>query len=126
MRQILVVVLVFWTVAAYGGEPMLILPPWEYDYYPDGGFVVFNANNRSDLVRMCGEHDSLPSCYAGKGPGPNGRKCVIFMLPRDEIEALGYNYDALKRHEFGHCNGWPKSHIGARSYRPFWLPDGHF
>jgi len=33
----------------------------------------------------------------------------------DQLPAMGYDYDDVKRHEFGHCNGWPKDHAGMRS-----------
>ena len=98
------------SLAAYG-DPQAILPPPEYDYYPPGGFRVLTVPTHSELVRMCGqEHEPFPSC-SGKDANAT---CVILMLQRDEIAALGYTYDAVKRHEFGHCNGWSKSHIGAR------------
>jgi hypothetical protein len=112
MQKILALTICLWTVAAYGEPaPQPILPPPEYDYYYPGGFVVFTVPTHSELVRMCGqEHEAFPSC-SGKDANAT---CVILMLQRDEIAALGYTYDAVKRHEFGHCNGWPKSHIGAR------------
>jgi hypothetical protein len=114
MRKILALMICLWTVAAYGEPPLPppILPPPEYDYYYPGGFVVFTLPSHAELVRMCGEgHDPFPSC---SGKDANGT-CVILALPRDEIAALGYTYDAVKRHEFGHCNGWPKNHPGARN-----------
>ena len=100
--------------AQAGGEPPLqaILPPPEYDYYPPGGFRVFTVPTHSELVRMCGqEHAPFPSCG---GRDKNG-VCIILALPRLEMPAMGYDYDDVKRHEFGHCNGWPKDHAGMRS-----------
>ena len=100
--------------AQAGGEPPLqaILPPPEYDYYPPGGFRVLTVPTRSELVRMCGqEHAPFPSCG---GRDKNG-VCIILALPRLEMPAMGYDYDDVKRHEFGHCNGWPKDHAGMRS-----------
>jgi hypothetical protein len=32
------------------------------------------------------------------------------------MPAMGYDYDDVKRHEFGHCNGWPKDHAGMRAF----------
>ena len=98
-------------LAAYG-DPQAILPPPEYDYYPPGGFRVFTVPTHSELVRMCGqEHAPFPSCG---GRDKNG-VCIILALPRLEMPAMGYDYDDVKRHEFGHCNGWPKDHAGMRS-----------
>ena len=89
---------------AHAGETLSkpILPPPEYDYYYPGGFDVFTVPTHSELVRMCGEeHEPFPSC---SGKDPDGR-CIILALPRDEMLALGYVYDDVKRHEFAHCNG---------------------
>ena len=98
-------------LGAYG-DPQAILPPPEYDYYPPGGFRVFTVPTHSELVRMCGqEHAPFPSCG---GRDKNG-VCIILALPRLEMPAMGYDYDDVKRHEFGHCNGWPKDHAGMRS-----------
>ena len=59
---------------------------------------------------MCGqEHEPFPSCSGKDEKGT----CVILALPREKIAAMGYTYDAVKRHEFGHCNGSPKT-IAAR------------
>jgi hypothetical protein len=89
-----------------------ILPSPEYDFYYPGGFVVFTVPTHSELVRMCGQkHEPFPSCSGKDAKGT----CVILALPRDEISALGYSYDAVKRHEFGHCNGWPADHPGMRA-----------
>jgi hypothetical protein len=113
MRKILALTICLWTVAAYGEPQQAILPPAEYDYYPPGGYRVFTVPTHSELVRMCGEgHAPFPSCLLGKDQ--NGA-CVILALPRLDMPALGYNYDDVKRHEFGHCNGWPKDHAGMRS-----------
>jgi hypothetical protein len=97
------------------GDPQAILPPPEYDYYPPGGFRVLTVPTHSELVRVCGqvgqEHAPFPSC----GRRDKNGVCIILALPRLEMPAMGYDYEDVKRHEFGHCNGWPKDHAGMRS-----------
>lgn len=35
------------------------------------------------------------------------RKCVVFLIDRP---AYGTTPRAVRRHEMGHCNGWPANH----------------
>ena len=41
--------------------------------------------------------------------------CTIHIVDDKVIRAAGYEPDVIRRHEIGHCNGWPADHRGARA-----------
>jgi hypothetical protein len=44
---------------------------------------------------------------------PTGRECLIILAPDADIVAAGQQPWAVRRHEIGHCNGWPADHAGS-------------
>jgi hypothetical protein len=41
-------------------------------------------------------------------------ECLVVIATDDILQRHGYTYEIVRRHEIGHCNGWPQSHVGAR------------
>jgi hypothetical protein len=44
--------------------------------------------------------------------------CHILIAPLKELQKSGYTLDTIRRHEIGHCNGWPGDHPGAPPSEP--------
>jgi hypothetical protein len=84
---------------------MLILePPAQYDH-PYHGQVIEQRLSLSQIIQLC--HGPAGSCaWVNKGV------CHI-ALPADEKD--GRLLALTRRHEIGHCNGWPGYH-----------PNGHW
>jgi hypothetical protein len=45
---------------------------------------------------------------------PEPGQCVVYLAERSP----GYSLEITRRHERGHCNGWPADHLGARPAGP--------
>lgn len=41
-------------------------------------------------------------------------QCNIYIASPQVIAGAGFTTEVVKRHEIGHCNGWPATHEGAR------------
>jgi hypothetical protein len=46
---------------------------------------------------------------------PRGALCLIIVAEDEILKDMGFEPDAVFRHERAHCNNWPQSH-----------PDAHF
>jgi hypothetical protein len=93
---------------------MTLLPPPQYDVPPPMA-VIEQVLPWSEVVRICagiaakwnGDADAQMLRRAGvqgcSGVAQDG-KCYVWRV----------DDDVVRRHEFAHCNGWPKDHPGGR------------
>jgi hypothetical protein len=42
----------------------------------------------------------------------NASERTIVLATDEIIKAAGWTSEIVRRHEFGHCNGWPADHRG--------------
>jgi hypothetical protein len=49
---------------------------------------------------------------------PSSNFCHVFIASDEILKAVGWTYETVRRHEIGHCNGWPADHRGARAAPP--------
>jgi hypothetical protein len=85
--------------------PML-LPPSQYDHPPQIP-VIEKVVPWNELQRLC--RASERPIYNGTGYGLWG--CAIVKDGKCYVARL--DVPGVKRHELGHCNGWPKDHPGG-------------
>ena len=86
------------------------LPPPEYDH-PYSGIVVTTVAKSLEHVReLCPIPNAKYGCAFRYGTG-----CLIVLAPDADIVAVGWTTELAKRHEIGHCNGWPANHPNART-----------
>jgi hypothetical protein len=89
------------------------LPPTQYDY-PYGGRLNVTTMASQEAVReRCPSTRGLPVALACSRH--NVTNCWIVIADDATITAAGVNPTIVRRHEIGHCNGWPSDHAGARS-----------
>ena len=109
------------TSAAAHAEPhtYYLIPPAEYDRPYKGELVVQIARDEDHVRELC------PRAVFSPRTGALGCMktrtedvyCRIVMAPDDVIKAAGFPPELVKRHEIGHCNGWPADHKGARAWQ---------
>lgn len=92
-------------------RPQAVLPPAEYDHPYKGIMVTTVAKDLEQLLSLCKKKErTLLACSYRYSTG-----CLVVLAKRERIEAAGFTVDIVKRHENGHCNGWPGLHPGART-----------
>lgn len=74
-------------------------PPAIYDYVPEGEVIEFLEDHET-LTRVCQSPNAL-ACTVIL-PNFKGDKCFIVLPKGTSISML----EALRRHEYAHCNGW--------------------
>ena len=94
-----------------------MLPPVEYDKPFGGKLEEVVVKSREEMDASCKRIGlSLPNVPLGCGKLLAADHCVIY-LARDEVNrSVGLTTDLVRRHEVGHCNGWPKEHPGGRHF----------
>ena len=94
-----------------------MLPPVEYDKPFGGKLEEVVVKSREEMDASCKRIGlSLPTVPLGCGKLLAADHCVIY-LARDEVNrSVGLTTDLVRRHEVGHCNGWPKEHPGGRHF----------
>jgi hypothetical protein len=107
--------------ASANAAPRAILPPPEYDhpYDTQGGRRLFDEV-RVDTVEALKErckHPFNPPSIPLACAFPMSWGYLIVMVTDDMIRAGGYEPEHIRRHEVGHCNGWPSHHPDTR-----WTP----
>ena len=102
-----------------------ILPPVRFDKPPFDGVDVTEqvVKSRAEIRKRCPDVKFEPgsdlACsrilrfYAATGE-VTAVSCTIHIVNDKVIRAAGYEPDNVRRHEIGHCNGWPADHRGAR------------
>src|SRR5262249_18266274 len=91
------------------GEQFPTIPPPEYDHLYDGELHVVGDLDLFTLHYIC-KKPAL-ACATHSEPG-YPRHCIIFLAREDEVTKRGHTMETLRRHEIGHCNGWPPEHPG--------------
>jgi hypothetical protein len=103
-------------------RPAWILPPPEYDHpYTEGPVWIRVVYSQADVRDKCEKArllDVALACGSSRylQSDPSVKACLITMASKDVIEAAGYTYEVVLRHEIGHCNGWPGDHPNARPW----------
>jgi len=89
--------------------PMLLqqrmLPPQELDHKYDGKLEIEHLPEKAIYAKCApaAKPNRSPPIACARRYGEN---CWIWIMHRDDIERLGWNYDFVMRHELAHCNGW--------------------
>jgi hypothetical protein len=105
-------------------EPNRILPPIEYDHPYGGELTIFQAKDQAQVRTMCPYAKFPPIGALGCAlRHPNGSQCWVILAPAADLVAAGYTTELAKRHEIGHCNGWPGDHGGALPYEEWGATD---
>jgi len=80
---------------------MMLAPPSQYDH-PYRGHVIEQRLSAAQIARLC-PGEACATVIKGV--------CHI-MLPNGEKDRRVIAL--MRRHEIGHCNGWPASHPNGR------------
>jgi len=106
-----------------------ILPPLEYDHPYKGKLTINVVRNAAEMEAACAGLPKIPGGRASCAEpstsrlmawlrGKEGRKvydsCVIHIRNDKDLRAMGWAPEIIRRHEIGHCNGWPGDHKGGR------------
>ena len=93
-------------------RPQAVFPPAEYDHPFDGPVTVTVVKDIETVNKICNNPQAYLGCAISMN---NGKVCSIIMVADDVIRARGWTPEIVKRHEIGHCNGWPALHPNART-----------
>lgn len=77
-------------------------PPAQYDH-PYRGPVIEKRLSQWDILKLC--HGPTSACSWVK----DGVCHVVLPLSEKDTRLLAL----MRRHEIGHCNGWPPDHRGG-------------
>lgn len=86
---------------------MIALPPAIYDH-PYAGPVIETIMSLAEIREFCDATDAL-ACVPFP-PNFNGDKCFVYLPSIGAGGVTQREQDLLRRHETGHCNGWPVDH----------------
>jgi hypothetical protein len=89
------------------------LPPAEFDHPYKGPVAIQHARSQDEVRESCRGMKFNLGIALGCSMVVAGT-CLIVKVPDAEIRAHGHDPEVFMRHETGHCNGWPASHVGAR------------
>lgn len=96
-----------------GGVYMNILPPPEYDRTYTGKLSLITAKTEEEVRTLC-PSSVFKVGYALGCSSHNAVECRIVLAAEHIITSYGWTYETVLRHELGHCNGWPATHLNAR------------
>jgi hypothetical protein len=105
-----------------GGEPPPpppYLPLVEFDHPFDGIVEANTGKSAAEMRKICGYERALGCAwtytytYTYNWPA-RPPLCVIYLADDEIVRAAGYDPEMNRRHEIGHCNGWPATHPGER------------
>jgi hypothetical protein len=95
-----------------------VYPPPEYDK-PFEGFIINRRLQTEDEMRdVCPLTRNMPVAIGCAIRINEGKGCVIIMVADEVILSYRITPEMVRRHEIGHCNGWPSTHPGAIVVRP--------
>ena len=89
-----------------------VLPPPEYDKPFTGKLTEIRVP--PETMRAICPKTIFPLTLACAYPTRDQSECLIIMLSDELIKAAGWTPEIVRRHEVGHCNGFPADHRGAR------------
>lgn len=102
-----------------------ILPPVKFDKPPFDGVDVTEqvVKSRAEIRKRCPDVKFEPGSDLAcsnilrfyNGAVVTKVFCTIHIVDDEVIRAAGYEPVNIRRHEIGHCNGWPADHRGARA-----------
>jgi hypothetical protein len=87
------------------------LPPVEYDKPFAGKLEEIVVKSREEMEASCKHIGYVPLGCAKLLAADH---CVIYLASDEVNRSIGLTTDLVRRHEVGHCNGWPKEHPGGR------------
>jgi hypothetical protein len=92
-----------------------LFPPAQYDKPFPGRVIENRAIDMEDMAGLCAPHPQagrLLGCSIRYMEGLTGtpRVCFIYIAPDWHLAKSGVIASQIRRHEIGHCNGWPQSH----------------
>jgi hypothetical protein len=92
-----------------------LFPPPQYDKPYPGRLVENRAIDMEDMAKLCAPHaqaGTLLGCSIKFMDSLTGapRICFIYIAPDWFLAKSGVSASQIRRHEIGHCNGWPQSH----------------
>lgn len=90
---------------------MFDLPPVIYDHVPATPYTV-QRMIASEVEGACQTLGAVPGSLACAWRTKIG--CTVIMPVVGPGGVTQRSFDIFLRHEFGHCNGWPSNHGGAR------------
>jgi hypothetical protein len=88
------------------------IPPVEYDKPFKGKLTEIRVT--PEIMRAICPKTTFPVTLGCSYPPVHDNQCVIIMLEDKHLEAAGWSAGYVRRHEIGHCNGFPADHRGAR------------
>jgi hypothetical protein len=91
---------------------LAVLPPVEFDHAYTGKLEVIVVRDEASMRFFCKNDEKTACTY------PHGATCTIYMRDDAYLRDAGWSPAIVRRHEIGHCNGWPKEHPGARRLPP--------
>ena len=82
------------------------LPPPQFDRPYEGELKIVRGT-QADLRAACPSSFKLGNHAIGcMQLHLQGMPCIIYILNDIGLQAIGWDYDIVLRHERGHCNGW--------------------
>ena len=121
MRRLVLVALLVATSTAVMAAGERLVPPKEYDHPFAGELIVLTAFDQDDVRRLCPNAKFSSTIGAlGCAPDIGPKRCRIVLAPDADIIKAGFLPEMVRRHEIGHCNGWPADHRGALPYWPLY------
>ena len=100
--------------AALGdGWPTVIPMPLPEHDHPFKGTVHETRGDAEAMGRLCPKTMTPVTIGCAKF---QGSYCWIFIASDEILKASGWPYEIIRRHEEGHCNGFPANHILARYF----------
>lgn len=102
-----ILIFLLYQAAAQAAVPPKWNPPKRFDHAYTGRMSVQYLNSMAELEAACGTN--AWACSEGT------RKRCRMWLPRVGTRVFGKTIDRkglyyMRRHEIGHCNGWPGDH----------------
>jgi hypothetical protein len=102
-------------------RPEYVAPPVEFDRPFDGLLIMVPARDQNHVRELCpGAVFSMGIALACSRRLTHG--CRVVMIPDEQITAVGFPPDLVRRHEIAHCNGWPADHRGALPHQEWAVP----
>jgi hypothetical protein len=92
----------------------MIAPPLEYDRPYEGHLVVMRGD--ANVMKALCPKSAFPVTLGCARRYEKKNYCIVYIADDDILKKASFPYEAVHRHEVGHCNGWPTDHKGSRPY----------